>query len=273
MHLHCTGAGTPTVAFESGASSFAIDWSLVQPEVARTNRVCSYDRAGYGWSEVGEVETPDRIVRNLHALLEAGGEKPPYVIVGASVGALYARLYQRRYPSEIAGMVQVDPSNEGRYVLIDGKQVPLVSVSARELADSIPPGKPSVPPARPPQTGHPFDRLPPDLYRIRIALDRQLIDFVQKADITRQLIVESEEGLRAALVELRDAAANGEHPLGNLPLVVLTRGSANTELRALHASRAQQSTRGRQVIVEGAAHEIHLTHPHEVAAAIREVAR
>ena len=56
LHLYCTGHGSPTVILEDGAGSFAIDWALVQPEVARTTRVCSYDRAGYGWSDPGPEE-------------------------------------------------------------------------------------------------------------------------------------------------------------------------------------------------------------------------
>ena len=56
LHVNCTGAGSPTVILEAGASSFSIDWALVQPAVSRTNRVCSYDRAGYGWSEPGPYD-------------------------------------------------------------------------------------------------------------------------------------------------------------------------------------------------------------------------
>jgi pimeloyl-ACP methyl ester carboxylesterase len=85
LHLHCTGAGGPTVIIEAGASAFAIDFSLVQPEVARTTRVCSYDRAGSGWSDPRpDVDTPIRVVHDLRALLDRAGEKPPFVMVGAS---------------------------------------------------------------------------------------------------------------------------------------------------------------------------------------------
>jgi hypothetical protein len=82
LHLRCTGSGSPTVILEAGASAFALDWSLVQPEIARTNRVCSYDRAGSGWSDPrGEVETPARVVLDLHTALAAAGEKPPFVVL------------------------------------------------------------------------------------------------------------------------------------------------------------------------------------------------
>src|SRR5688572_17872496 len=84
LHLHCTGSGSPTVVIEAGASSFAIDFALVQPEISKTMRVCTYDRAGSGWSDPrSDVETPIRVVRDLKALLDAAGEKPPFVMVGA----------------------------------------------------------------------------------------------------------------------------------------------------------------------------------------------
>jgi hypothetical protein len=76
LHVHCTGAGGPTVILESGASSFAIDWALVQPAVARTNRVCSYDRPGYGWSDPAPYDLRgDEAVRVLHVALDAASRR------------------------------------------------------------------------------------------------------------------------------------------------------------------------------------------------------
>ena len=83
LHVHCTGSGSPTVVLEAGASSFAIDWALVQPVVAETHRVCSYDRAGHGWSEPRPIPAGDYtvsidpVVRDLKAALAAAGERPP----------------------------------------------------------------------------------------------------------------------------------------------------------------------------------------------------
>jgi pimeloyl-ACP methyl ester carboxylesterase len=91
VHLHCTGerrAGQPTVLLEAGAGGFSVDWSLVQPEVSRFARVCSYDRAGMGWSELGpRPRTLRQIVWELHTLLERAGERLPVVLVGHSYGA------------------------------------------------------------------------------------------------------------------------------------------------------------------------------------------
>src|SRR5215212_8125670 len=51
LHINCTGAGSPTVVIESGWGDMSATWGWVQPEVAKTTRVCTYDRAGMGWSE------------------------------------------------------------------------------------------------------------------------------------------------------------------------------------------------------------------------------
>jgi pimeloyl-ACP methyl ester carboxylesterase len=93
LHLYCTGAGAPTVVLEAGASAFAIDWQLVQPEVARNNRVCAYDRLGHGWSDAN-TGTDAHVIGNLHSLLQQAGERPPFVLVGASRGGLFVRMYQ-----------------------------------------------------------------------------------------------------------------------------------------------------------------------------------
>src|SRR5437660_2315254 len=86
LHLYCTGKGSPTVILESGAGSFSIDWALVQPEIAKMTRVCSYDRSGYAWSDPGpEWDTVEQVTRDLDVVLKNGGEHPPYVLVGQSI--------------------------------------------------------------------------------------------------------------------------------------------------------------------------------------------
>ena len=84
LHLYCTGQGGPTVILEAGAGSFSIDWALVQPEIAKTTRVCSYDRAGYGWSDPGpEWDTVEQVAHDLETALRNAGEHPPYVLIGS----------------------------------------------------------------------------------------------------------------------------------------------------------------------------------------------
>src|SRR5689334_22518645 len=99
LHLNCTGTGSPTVLIESGGGSFAVEWILVQRAVAQRNRICSYDRAGYAWSERGPIdEGIEQTVDDLHLLLQKARIGTPVVIVCQSLGCIYARAYQRRFP-------------------------------------------------------------------------------------------------------------------------------------------------------------------------------
>jgi len=109
LHLHCTGEGTPTVVLEAPAAGISVGWMWVQDEVAKTTRVCSYDRAGLGWSEAGEgAYRAARVPDELHTLLEQAGEHGPYVIVGHELGASYARMFASRFRDQTAALVLVD---------------------------------------------------------------------------------------------------------------------------------------------------------------------
>ena len=117
LHLHCLGAGGPAVVFEAALGGSSISWSLIQPEVARLTRACSYDRAGFGWSEAGPMpRTAGRVADELHVLLERGGVAPPFVLVGHSFGGLVMRIFAARHPSEVAGLVLVDPAHPEDWV-------------------------------------------------------------------------------------------------------------------------------------------------------------
>jgi pimeloyl-ACP methyl ester carboxylesterase len=110
LHLHCTGSGTPTVVLAHAGGSQAGQWALIQPEVATTTRVCSYDRSGFGWSDAmpGDADALSA-TRELQALLDAAGEAGPYVLVGHSYGSFVAELYAVAHPRDTAGVVLVDP--------------------------------------------------------------------------------------------------------------------------------------------------------------------
>ena len=106
LNIDCTGKGSPTVVLESGVEVPAEGWRLVHPGIASFTRVCSYDRAGYGWSDPGPMPRKlSKIVAELHTLLQNAEEKPPYVLVGHSFGKGSVLLYNKLYPNEVAGMV------------------------------------------------------------------------------------------------------------------------------------------------------------------------
>ncbi len=112
LHLNCSGEGSPTVILEHGSSGSYLDWYRVQPEIGRFTRVCSYDRAGYGWSDRSpKPRLPSAMAEELHTLLERAGQKPPFVLVGHSMGAFDMLMYAHRYPEEVSALVLVDGSH------------------------------------------------------------------------------------------------------------------------------------------------------------------
>ncbi|OFW38602.1 MAG: hypothetical protein A3F70_05460 [Acidobacteria bacterium RIFCSPLOWO2_12_FULL_67_14] len=109
LHLHCLGDGSPTVVLEAPAAGMSAAWGWVQPELASRTRVCSYDRAGLGWSEAGSrMYEPTAVAEQLHTLLERGGEHGPFVIAGQGLGAAFATLFAARFGGEVAGLVLID---------------------------------------------------------------------------------------------------------------------------------------------------------------------
>jgi pimeloyl-ACP methyl ester carboxylesterase len=113
LNINCRGQGSPTVILEAGLGVPAISWRAVQPGIAQFTRVCSYDRAGYDWSDPGPMpRTTARTVSELHSLLQNAGERPPFILVGHSFGATYVRAYNAAYPGEVAGIVLADSANE-----------------------------------------------------------------------------------------------------------------------------------------------------------------
>ena len=272
LHLLCSGEGSPTIILEAGASSFAIDWTLVQREVSRGNRTCSYDRAGMGWSDPTTPANRASSAVDLHSLLEKAGERGPYVLVGASRGGLLVRSYLQGYPDDVAGFVFVDPSTEDRlFTMIDGQAIAIAEVTAEQLRTTFPKQTIAVPRRRP-QVGAPFDQLPPELYRVRVQLDERLIASMPDS-VSADVVGASQESERSLLARLLETRKT-QFPLGSRPTVVLTRGDEQNEGRASsHAALANLSSNSRHSIVVGAGHEIHLFQPSAVITGIADVVR
>ena len=113
LHMHCMGEGSPTIVLEAGLGESSLSWHLVQAEAAQTTRVCAYDRAGLGWSEgVKEPLSSAEIAQDLHTLLATAQIEPPYVLVGHSAGGVHVRSFAHQYPDEVVGMILVDSSHE-----------------------------------------------------------------------------------------------------------------------------------------------------------------
>ena len=112
LHLNCLGKGSPTVILEAGLGSNLKAWENVQPSIAKFTQVCSYDRAGLGWSEPGlKPRTSEVIIKELRLLLENANIKGPYVLVGHSFGGYHIRLFASCFPAEVVGMVLIDTNH------------------------------------------------------------------------------------------------------------------------------------------------------------------
>lgn len=109
MHLYCTGQGSPTIVLDSGLGDDFTIWAKVQPELSKVTRVCSYDRAGFGWSQTrpGRRDA-DTISAQLHDLVSVAGVERPFILMGHSIAGLYLRSYAGHYLSDLAGLVFVD---------------------------------------------------------------------------------------------------------------------------------------------------------------------
>jgi Predicted hydrolases or acyltransferases (alpha/beta hydrolase superfamily) len=288
LHLNCTGTaktGQPAVILEAGSGDFSVDWSLVQPGVARFARVCSYDRAGSGWSDLGpRPRTLHQKVWELHTLLEKGGMKPPYMLVGHSYGGWIVRQYASTYPDEVAGMALVESgadnpqriSPDGKLVraadLVKGQAIPPVKTSGPLRESEIPPRfvtiiQAQIKDAAPHANDPPRDKLPADAQRMRTWTISQV-----KHGISNDNPVEAEE-LTALYLERKSK----EHPLGNMPLIVLSRGvredaaAAEEEHAKDQAVLVTLSTAGKQIIAKRSGHHIPIDEPDVVVTAVRDV--
>ena len=109
LNLYCSGHGSPVVVFDSGHQDWSPAWAVVQPQIAKFTRACSYDRRGSGFSDPGPLpRTSVRIADELHSALQNAGVKGPYILVGHAFGGINVRTFAYRFMPEVAGLVLVD---------------------------------------------------------------------------------------------------------------------------------------------------------------------
>ncbi len=274
LHLWCEGEGAPVVVLDTVLGGSSLSWARVQPQVAGTTRVCSFDRPGYGWSDPGpSPRTSDRIVEELRLALEKAELPKPYLLVGASFGGCNMRLFALRHPDRVSGLVLVDSAHEDQIRRMPRSRDPAVELGPLRLfriavrlgilrIAGMPVGEASM------------GFLPAGLQ------DRARMVGMRTAVV--DAIYEETAALPESFSELREAVTTaGKTPFGSRPLVVLTHAEEKplqgdeaeayrTWLR-MQAELAAQSTRGRQVIVKPSGHFIAVDQPARVAEAIREV--
>jgi pimeloyl-ACP methyl ester carboxylesterase len=268
LHLNCSGKGTPTVILMAGGGAFSIDWALVQPRVAEETRVCSYDRAGLAWSDPGPAdETVEQTIADLHEVLGTAGEKKPYLLVGASIGGIFIRAYQRAFPDDVAGLIFTNSSNRIG-MTVKGKDGLIWDLTEEEIR-SIFPLPQSVKRSDPTREGEPFDRLPPPLQAVRLWLDVRLWDKWDPAKTGP----ESTLSWRKEFLREFDETDGKEYPLGALPVMVLSSApiAAESERQSRTGAAARLdflSSNSLHITAPGAGHELHLYSPDLVVQAL-----
>jgi pimeloyl-ACP methyl ester carboxylesterase len=131
LHIRTFGYGSPAVVIESGIGDAASVWQPVIDRLRGETRVVMYDRAGYGQSEPGPMpRSADRVAGELTRLLVNTPVEPPYVVVGHSLGAIFALLYTSEHPNLVAGLVLLDPPPLG---FIKGERFPELLVMAEQM--------------------------------------------------------------------------------------------------------------------------------------------
>ena len=140
LHINCVGTGSPTVVIDAGWG----DWSgvleqRVQPEAAKTTRVCTYDRAGMGCSEAGPLpRTAEHFARELHTLLQHAGVPGPYVLVGHSLGGAPVRVFAHAYAADVAGVVLIEFDEPGSGRHTRARHAPRLRTRARCRYQQVP---------------------------------------------------------------------------------------------------------------------------------------
>jgi pimeloyl-ACP methyl ester carboxylesterase len=282
LHLWCTGDGAPAVVLSAGAGDFSFTWALVQPEISKLTRVCSYDRAGEAWSDLGPVpRTRVQEVFDLRRALEKAGVSGPYVLVGHSLGGDVVRLFAGEDPADVAGMVLVDAGHEedtfnirGNFTtlraLSKGRPIPepratiaagdgLDDAAAKQIREMI------LKYDLAPKIEPPYERLPADAQKLQLWAAGSLEHFAATIDDYAP-----EEAER-----LHEIDRKSPHPLGSIPLFVLSQDmtAREDEHAKIHmrtqAEMAGYSERGRQIVVSGAGHHIQLEHPEAVIDAVK----
>ncbi|MDH3886628.1 MAG: alpha/beta hydrolase, partial [Desulfobacterales bacterium] len=255
LHLHCSGQGEPAVVMDAGLGGTSLDWVRVQPELAKYTRVCTYDRAGYGWSELGpRPRSSGRIAEELRTLLHTAAVPEPYVLVGHSFGGYNVRLFASNYPEETAGLVLVDAAHEDQVRRFREEG----GINTAPRGQFVVFSSPGIP-----------DNMP---YGVR-PLVRSLVS----SSAAYQTIHDEMISFRRSATQVRNA-----NPLPDVPLVVITRGqrvwpdTRKGDLLERLWAKLQDDLAERQIHVphlfaQNSGHYIQLDEPGVVVNAVRSV--
>jgi pimeloyl-ACP methyl ester carboxylesterase len=249
LHLWCTGDGSPAVVLDTGLGGTTADWGFVQPDVARFTRVCSYDRAGMGYSDPGpSPRTARRIANELAELLARSGNGGPVVLVGASIAGFDVRVFASDHPDRAAGLILVDASHEDEAHEVPrmARFVPLLSTFGvfRLLGMSF---------------GQRVESLAPSVRQFARATSFRAAGYQAAADELSH-IRESTSEVRSSRRKL------------TIPVLVVTGGrGADENWRRLQRDQVSLSDRGCLIVAQESGHVVAIDQPEVVVDAIRTV--
>jgi pimeloyl-ACP methyl ester carboxylesterase len=256
LHLNCTGTGGPTVVIDAGLGDWSTMWAWVQPGVAKTTQVCTYDRAGNGWSDAGPLpRNALQYAKELHTLLQEAHIPGPYVLVGHSLGGFSVKVFTDMYPSEVAGVVLIDSMSP--------RQFPQTSTNTTPQIDS---------------QSHPFTIFPALariglvrlLYR-PLGLIPHLPPEVEKAYLSRAVRPSNLQvyfGDESQGMPESGRQAKAVTTFGDLPLIVLTARQNNIPgWQEWQTELLQLSSNSQQLFAESG-HNIEIEQPEAAIAAI-----
>jgi len=281
MNIYCLGSGSPAVIMDAGMGDSTISWALVQPAIAAKTKVCSYDRAGLGFSDgSNRPSTAANDADDLHKLLKAVHIAPPYILVGHSAAGMYIRVYADHYPDEVAGMVSVEGSHEDQWIRgwaigAPGQQAKW-DAFLKEYGSCVDEAKRGLVPGTPAYkkcVGDPDPRFSPAINAAQ----------ARYAATVRWQAAAASERQAVAYASADQARATRKH-YGDIPIIVLThspypkakdetqdeRNQRTLLWESLHLDVAAMSTRGVNEIVPNSGHYIQYDHPQVVIDAINQ---
>jgi len=283
LHVSCAGTGAPVVLFEAGIAASSLSWTHVQPAVARFTRACAYDRAGLGWSDPAtRPRSVERMIVELRAVAAHAAPAEPVVLVGHSFGSFLALVYAMKYPSDVSGLVLLDPPTEWQQLtgararlVWGGIQLSRVGECLARLG--LVRGSLALLTGGAPGAARTFLRLfgPAAARTVEhlVGEVRKLPPDVHPVVQTLWCEPKCFRGMAQHLGALREAgaAAAGVSSLPDFPLVVLSGRDQPAHIVEAHQALARLSARGRHVIATGSGHWMHLDEPELVVESVREV--
>jgi pimeloyl-ACP methyl ester carboxylesterase len=286
VHVHQLGAGSPPIILEAGIAATSLNWSILQPQLAKLATTYSYDRAGFGWSKSRSREcTLQRMSDDLHELVTALNIPTPYVLMGHSYAAYILRVYAQRFPDELAGIILIDPLTpeewikprrfqrwqlrRGVWFSCAGAALGSIGVN-RFCLWLLQRGNSAVPShvlsafgAKASETGHrilgELAKLPPETVRLIRERWSHAGFFLTMARYIRTLPAAAGE-------------ASQFHSPAHIPVTVISGAHQPPVRMAEHRAIAAHSLHGRHLVAANSAHWIHLDQPELIVEAFCEMA-